>query len=73
MFNHSRQVTETTISNIAIRRKKQPSCLDDENSLSDPWITPHLSCGLLNGVRRQFLLGQGEITEGFIKVDDLVS
>ncbi|KAA1089153.1 hypothetical protein PGT21_008573 [Puccinia graminis f. sp. tritici] len=73
MFNNSRQVTETTISNIAIRRKKQLSCLDDGNSSSDPWITPHLSCGLLNGVRRQFLLGQGEITEGIIMVDDLIN
>lgn len=70
MFNESRQVTETTISNVAIRRKQS---LGSTTTTDNPWITPHLSCGLLNGVHRQFLIGKGKIMEGVIKIDDLVS
>ncbi|KNZ51443.1 uncharacterized protein VP01_3953g4 [Puccinia sorghi] len=70
MFNESRQVTETTISNVAIRRKQS---LGSTTTTDNPWITPHLSCGLLNGVHRQFLIGKGKIMEGVIKIDDLIT
>ncbi|OAV96701.1 hypothetical protein PTTG_08493 [Puccinia triticina 1-1 BBBD Race 1] len=73
MYNESRQITETTISNVAVRRKRQPAFSKDENGLIYPWITPRLSCGLLNGVRRQFLLKQHEIVEGIIMLDDLIN
>ncbi|KAH9445671.1 hypothetical protein MJO29_011945 [Puccinia striiformis f. sp. tritici] len=73
MYNDLRQVTETTISNIAIRKKKHSVVPNDSDAHVDPWITPRLSCGLLNGVRRQSLLRQDKVVEGIILVDDLIN
>jgi branched-subunit amino acid aminotransferase/4-amino-4-deoxychorismate lyase len=58
LINERDEVTETTITNIAVYRERQ-------------WITPALSCGLLPGVARAELLARGDIVEGVIHVDDL--
>jgi branched-subunit amino acid aminotransferase/4-amino-4-deoxychorismate lyase len=58
LINERDEITETTITNIAIYRERQ-------------WITPALSCGLLPGVARAELLDRGDIVEGVIHVDDL--
>jgi para-aminobenzoate synthetase/4-amino-4-deoxychorismate lyase len=65
LFNDSNQITETTISNIAMRRRTI-------TNTHNPWITPNLNCGLLNGVHRQWLLQKGKIVEGVIDVDEVV-
>ncbi|PLW07863.1 hypothetical protein PCANC_24568 [Puccinia coronata f. sp. avenae] len=65
LFNDSNQITETTISNIAMRRRTI-------TNTHNPWITPNLNCGLLNGVHRQRLLQQGKIVEGVIDVDEVI-
>ncbi|MBW0516632.1 hypothetical protein O181_056347 [Austropuccinia psidii MF-1] len=66
MYNTARQITETTIANVAFRRKSPG------NLSKNPWITPKLKCGLLNGVRRQVLLRGGVIEEGIIELDKLI-
>jgi para-aminobenzoate synthetase/4-amino-4-deoxychorismate lyase len=60
LVNEFDQLTETTITNIAVFRDGQ-------------WITPTLSCGLLPGVMRAELLARGEIVEGIIHPEDLRS
>ncbi|KAJ8297196.1 putative aminodeoxychorismate lyase [Rhodotorula toruloides] len=62
LFNSSRQLTETTISNVAFR-------LSDH--AKDAYITPSTECGLLEGVMRAELLEKGEIKEGVVTIDDL--
>jgi branched-subunit amino acid aminotransferase/4-amino-4-deoxychorismate lyase len=58
LINELGEITETTITNIAVFRDGQ-------------WITPALSCGLLPGVCRAELLARGEIVEGIIHPEDL--
>lgn len=58
LVNERDEITETTITNIAVFR-------------DGTWITPALSCGLLPGVLRSELLSRGEIAEGIIHPDDL--
>jgi branched-subunit amino acid aminotransferase/4-amino-4-deoxychorismate lyase len=58
LINERDEITETTITNIAVYRERQ-------------WITPALSSGLLPGVGRAELLARGDIVEGVIHVDDL--
>ena len=60
LINERDEITETTITNIAVFRDGQ-------------WITPALSCGLLPGVLRAELLSRGEIVEGIIHPEDLHS
>jgi para-aminobenzoate synthetase/4-amino-4-deoxychorismate lyase len=60
LINERGEMTETTITNIAVFRDGQ-------------WITPALSCGLLPGVLRAELLARGEIVEGIIHPEDLHS
>jgi para-aminobenzoate synthetase/4-amino-4-deoxychorismate lyase len=60
LINERDEITETTITNIAVFRDGQ-------------WITPVLSCGLLPGVLRAELLARGEIVEGIIHPEDLHS
>ena len=60
LINERGEITETTITNIAVFRDGQ-------------WITPALSCGLLPGVLRAELLARGEIVEGIIHPEDLHS
>jgi para-aminobenzoate synthetase/4-amino-4-deoxychorismate lyase len=59
LMNERRQITETPIANVAVRRHGK-------------WITPPVSCGLLPGVFRAELLARGELIEGVISLDDLV-
>jgi branched-subunit amino acid aminotransferase/4-amino-4-deoxychorismate lyase len=58
LVNERGEITETTITNIAVSRGGQ-------------WITPAVSCGLLSGVMREELLPRGEIVEGVILASEL--
>jgi len=58
LVNERGEITETTITNIAVQRDGR-------------WITPAVSCGLLSGVMREELLARGEIVEAVIRLDDL--
>jgi para-aminobenzoate synthetase/4-amino-4-deoxychorismate lyase len=60
LLNERDELTETTITNIAVFR-------------GGAWVTPALSCGLLPGVFRAELLARGDIVEGIIHPDDLNS
>lgn len=71
MYNTSRQITETTIANVAIRKKHTIS--NDQKDAVNQWITPEVKCGLLNGVKRQHLLSHFKITEGVINLDELIN
>ncbi|EGU13347.1 Para-aminobenzoate synthase, subunit I [Rhodotorula toruloides ATCC 204091] len=62
LFNTSRQITETTISNVAFQLS---------GNSNDTYITPSTDCGLLEGVMRAELLEKGEIKEGVVTIDDL--
>lgn len=59
LFNERGQITETSISNIAIERK------------DGKWYTPAFECGLLPGIMRRSLLDDGKIVQRVITVDDL--
>jgi len=58
LINERGEVTETTITNIAVFREGR-------------WVTPHVKCGLLSGVMREELLDRGEIVQGVIQAADL--
>lgn len=58
LWNGDGEVTESTIANLVVE-------LDGE------LITPRLSCGLLPGVMRARLLGEGRIREGVVRREDL--
>jgi para-aminobenzoate synthetase / 4-amino-4-deoxychorismate lyase len=58
LWNARREVTESSIANVVIRRGGR-------------LITPPVECGLLPGVYRKHLLEKGRIHEGRITVDDL--
>jgi branched-subunit amino acid aminotransferase/4-amino-4-deoxychorismate lyase len=58
LVNERDEITETTITNVAVFR-------------DGAWVTPALSCGLLPGVFRAELLARGEIVEGIIHPEDL--
>ncbi|BGP21342.1 para-aminobenzoate synthase, subunit I [Rhodotorula toruloides] len=62
LFNSSRQITETTISNVAFRLS---------GDAKGSYITPATGCGLLEGVMRAELLEKEEIEEGFVTIDAL--
>lgn len=57
LWNERGEITEGCIANVAVRRDGR-------------WITPPLSCGLLDGVMREELLAGGELTEGIITPDE---
>jgi para-aminobenzoate synthetase/4-amino-4-deoxychorismate lyase len=59
LYNERGEITEGTIANIAVERGGR-------------WITPPVSCGLLAGVMRAELLAEGKLTEGIIRLDELV-
>lgn len=61
-MNQDQEVTEGAITNVLIQK-------------GDVYLTPPLSCGLLNGVYRQHLLRSGEITlqEKVLFKDDLLT
>lgn len=59
LVNERDEITETTITNLAVFR-------------DGAWVTPAISCGLLPGVYRAELLARGDIVEGIIHSDDLI-
>jgi para-aminobenzoate synthetase/4-amino-4-deoxychorismate lyase len=58
LVNERGEITETTITNVAVLR-------------SGKWLTAPLSCGLLPGVTRAELLANGSIVEGVVRADEL--
>jgi para-aminobenzoate synthetase/4-amino-4-deoxychorismate lyase len=58
LWNTRGELTETTVANIALRRKGR-------------WFTPPLASGLLPGVFRDRLLRTGRIAERILTRDDL--
>lgn len=58
LWNERGEVTETTIANVVIR-------LDNE------WVTPPVTCGLLPGTFRAWLLAQGQLRERVVTLDEL--
>ena len=58
LWNAERYITETSVANVIVN-------IDGE------LFTPPVSCGLLGGTFRQWLLQQGEIRERAIHVDEL--
>ena len=58
LWNEAGEITEGTRGNIAMQ-------------LDGQWITPALSCGLLNGVGRQVALFEGKVVEGIVRIEDL--
>jgi len=59
-FNEKGQITETSIANIAVE-------------LEGKLYTPPVSCGLLPGIYREYLLETGQLQEKIIHKDDLNS
>ena len=57
LWNEAGEITEGTRGNVAALIEGQ-------------WVTPALSCGLLNGVGRQIALAEGRVVEGVIRVSD---
>ena len=39
--------------------------------LEGRWVTPPLSCGLLDGIGRAHALSEGRVVEAVVRVDDL--
>lgn len=63
LYNVHREITETSITNIAIRFEQEGRYI---------WKTPKLSCGLLPGVFRTHLLEtQQNLIEDVITIEDL--
>ncbi|MEI6056318.1 MAG: aminodeoxychorismate synthase component I [Lentisphaerota bacterium] len=60
LWNEDGEVTEAITSNIVIK-------------IGANLYTPPISCGLLGGTFRQYLLDKGEIAEKIIKLDELKS
>ncbi len=58
LWNERGEITETCVGNIVI-------------SLDGRMVTPPVPCGLLPGTFRNRLIGEGKITEGILKIDDL--
>ena len=58
LWNEQGEVTETTIANVVAR-------------LGGRLVTPPLSCGLLPGTLRAWLLDQGQVIEQVIRLDEL--
>lgn len=59
LYNERREVTETSIANIAVE-------VEDGT-----WRTPPISCGLLPGVMRDALLAEGKLQESVLTVEEL--
>lgn len=57
LWNTRGEITESCIANVAIQRGGR-------------WVTPPVSCGLLDGVLREELLARGELSEAIITVDE---
>ena len=53
LYNEKGELTESCRANILVQS-------------ADDWITPPISCGLLNGIGRQQLIAQGKATEAIV-------
>lgn len=62
LANERDELTETGMANIAL-----------ENARGEPWVTPALSCGLVDGVMRRELLHRGQLIEGVVTVQQLLA
>jgi para-aminobenzoate synthetase/4-amino-4-deoxychorismate lyase len=58
LWNERRELTESTIANIVIRKNSE-------------WLTPPVESGLLAGVFRNLLLEEGKIRETILTLDDV--
>ncbi len=58
LFNKQDEVTETCLANIAVARNGH-------------FVTPPVSCGLLNGTYRRWLLEQGKLVEDIVHRHEL--
>ena len=58
LWNEAGEITECTRGNIA-------ALVDGQ------WITPPLSCGLLDGVGRRVALAEGRVVEGMLRVSEV--
>ena len=58
LWNEAGELTEGTRGNVA-------ALIDGQ------WVTPPVSCGLLNGVGRQVALAEGRVVEGVIRLADV--
>ena len=58
LWNRQGELTECTRGNVAVL-------------LDGHWLTPPLSCGLLDGVGRARCLREGRIREALVRIDDL--
>ena len=58
LWNEEGEITESTFGNIALL-------------LDGHWVTPPLPCGLLPGVGRAVLLGQGRLQEAVVRLEDV--
>ncbi|RUP42104.1 para-aminobenzoate synthase, subunit I, partial [Jimgerdemannia flammicorona] len=65
LWNERREVTETSIANLAVEMPR-------EGEGESVWKTPSAECGLLQGVFRAEHLATGKLIEGVITVEDLV-
>lgn len=66
LWNQNKQITETSITNIAIRF--------NTNDNQHAWKTPPVKCGLLPGVFRSYLLAnqqENNLIEDNITIEDL--
>ncbi|HJQ72616.1 MAG TPA: aminodeoxychorismate synthase component I [Actinomycetota bacterium] len=57
LVNDRREITESTIANVAAR-------------IEGRWITPPLEAGLLAGIGRAVALEEGRVVEGSVTIDD---
>lgn len=62
LANERDELTESGIANIAL-----------EAAPGEPWITPALSCGLVDGVMRRELLHRAQLVEGVVTVQQLLA
>jgi branched-subunit amino acid aminotransferase/4-amino-4-deoxychorismate lyase len=60
LFNDRGEITESTVANLAV------------SGPGGMLVTPRIDCGLLPGVEREALLGEGRLREGTVRVADLV-
>jgi para-aminobenzoate synthetase / 4-amino-4-deoxychorismate lyase len=57
-YNERKEITEGAVSNVYIRQ-------------GDRLVTPPVTCGLLNGVYRRYLIGEGRAIERVVTIGDL--
>ncbi|CAG8494449.1 2503_t:CDS:2 [Diversispora eburnea] len=64
MYNENNEITECSISNIAVE-------FYDQDKKKMVWKTPKIECGLLPGTMRSYLINLGKIICDKITIDEL--